>query len=425
MIRITKATQSGCAMSRKNSSKKTNSSAYQPAYTPGDQDQGVKDTYSRQTAAGQYSRNNPQYSSQAGKRMGRGKKIALGLLSAFVVAAIGCGTAFALYVNSINQELSGNKTVEELQALQDVLTPVKNFSDPFYFMLIGSDRRDDDPTMGARSDTNIVIRVDPANNLATMISIPRDTKVDIDGAGPNKFNAAYNYGGASAAIQEASQLLDVEISHYAEVNFEELIQLVDVVGGVDVEVSERIDDRDADGSSANPSWEHFIIEEGLQHLNGEEALVFARSRAYADGDFTRSSNQRELITALANKVLAMPVTELPGIVQKAAKSVTTDMSVTDVVALAQQFKDAGNMTTYSAMVPSTTGYVGDVSYVFADKQALTEMMKLVEAGSDPSGITASADAAAQQGASTSGTLRGSSGTGSSGYSSTTGRGTGS
>ncbi|KAB1634954.1 LytR family transcriptional regulator, partial [Adlercreutzia muris] len=199
---------------------------------------------------------------------------------------------------------------------------------------------------GARSDTNIVVYVDPTRNQASIVSIPRDTMIDIDNVGISKFNAAYNYGGVSSTIREASQLLGVDISHYAEVNFENMVQLVDAVGGVDVEVTERIDDTDADNTTDNPYGQRIIIEEGLQHLNGEQALVFARSRAFVDGDFTRTANQRKLIMALVNKVLDMPVTDLPGVIQGAAKCVTTDLSVTDIISLAEQFKGEGDLTVY-------------------------------------------------------------------------------
>lgn len=314
--------------------------------------------------------------------MGKGKKIAIGVVCSLLVLILGAGTAAALYVNNLNNTLAGNKTEEEKMAIQDVLVPKKSFNEPFYMMLIGSDAREDDEEMGQRSDTNIVVRVDPTTCTVTMLSIPRDTMIDIDGYGRNKFNAAYNYGGAKATIRESSQLLGVDISHYAEVNFEELIQLVDAVGGVEIDVQERINDPDA-----GP----YILDPGLQTLNGEQALVYARSRAFVDGDFTRTSHQRELIEALIQKVLSLPVTDLPGVIEKAAQCVSTDMSVSDILALATQFKDLGNLSVYSAMVPSAiVPYLIDgISFVVADPTALEQMMKLVEAGEDPSAIDSS------------------------------------
>ena len=263
------------------------------------------------------------------------------------------------------------------------------FPEPFYMILIGTDEAEDSTEDMHRSDTNIVVRIDPAKNQATMVSIPRDTKIDIDGYGTNKFNAAYAYGGAAGTIREANQLLGIEISHYAEVNFGKLKELVDAVGGVDVEVTERVDDPDADGTTAHPEWPRVIIEEGEQHLDGNQALVFARSRAYADGDFTRTANQRKLIMAIVNKVLAMNTTELLGVVQAASNCVTTDLAVGDIAALAQQFQGDEELTIYSAMVPSTTAMIGDVSYVINDPVATKEMMKLVEAGEDPSSVVSS------------------------------------
>ena len=336
-VRSAKAAQSGRGAGQpidtqptREPDSRADAASYRSAYVSGSQGRDANAAYSRQSAISQYSRSNPQYSTRASKRMSRGKKIALGVVAALVVAVVGAGTAFAFYINSINAELGGNKSSDEMKAIQDVLTPSKSFDQPFYMMLIGSDKREGDEAAGARSDTNIVVRVDPKANQATMLSIPRDTMIDIDGYGRNKFNAAYNYGGAPSSIREAKQLLNVDISHYAEVNFEKLVELVDVVGGVDVMVDERIDDPDADNTTDNPYGKRIIIEEGQQHLDGEAALVFARSRAYVDGDFTRTANQRKLIMALVEKVLSLPVTELPGVIQSAAKCVNTDLSVTDI-----------------------------------------------------------------------------------------------
>lgn len=340
--------------------------------------------------AGAYSRNSSAYSHSSAKRKsGRGKKIAIGVAIALVVALVGCGTALALYIGGINDKITtGNKTEDQLNAIDEQLVSA-DLNKPFYMMLIGSDIREGQSQSESRSDTNILVRVDGSKNQVTMVSIPRDTAIDIDGHGVSKFNNAYTYDGAAGVIREASELCGVEIAHYAEVNFGNLVSLVDAVGGVDVEVEQRIDDTDADGSTGIPGAERIIIEEGLQHLDGDAALVFARSRAYADGDFTRTENQRKLIQAIVDKVLSLPVTELPGVIEAAAQSVTTDLSVTDIINLAQQFQDEGDMVMYSAMVPSVAQYVNGISYVFTDTGQLAEMMKVVEEGGDPSGITVS------------------------------------
>ena len=348
---------------------------------------------SNPSSTSQYSRSNPNYQKK-NRKGSRGKKIAIAVVLAVLVVFVGAGTAAALWVNSVNETLTkGQKSATELDEINDVLVKTTTFEEPFYMMLIGSDARADDESMGARSDTNIVVRVDPTTNSATLISIPRDTMINIDGYGYCKFNAAYSYGGAALAIKEASELLGVNISHYAEVDFDSLIGLVDTVGGVDVTVDQRINDPDADGSVIGQK--KIIIEAGEQHMDGETALVFARSRAYVDGDFTRTANQRKLIAALAEKILSMPLAKLPGIVQTAAGSITTDMSVTDLYSLATQFQD-GELTMTSCMVPSITGMYKSASYVFCDENALATMMQTIEAGGDASEITGTTSKLAQQ-----------------------------
>lgn len=331
-----------------------------------------------------YTRDNGAYNVKRARK-GRKRKVALCVVLALVLIVGGAGTAFAVYIGSVNAKLNtGTKTQEEVMKIEDELRPTSSFTEPFYMMLIGSDRREGDDSMGARSDTNIVARIDPVNNQVTMVSIPRDTKINIPGYGTNKFNAAYNYDGAAGAIREASELLGIEISHYAEVNFEELVSLVDAVGGVDIYVDEYINDPDADNTSWNPNAEKVILEVGEHHLNGTQALAFARSRAFADGDFTRTRHQRQLIEAIVDEVLSMNITKLPAVIESASSCVTTDLSLTDIITLAQQFKSDNNLVIYSAMLPSSTTMIGDVSYVINDTYATQELMKIVESGADPS-----------------------------------------
>lgn len=318
------------------------------------------------------------------KKMSKGTKI--GIITLLILLAILGGSVFGFYkfVGSVNDELVSGKTEEEMLAIQDSLI-TRTENNPFYVLLIGSDARSNDAEMGQRSDVAIAVRIDPSSNKLSMISIPRDTKIVYKGS-TMKFNAAYAYDGAAGSIRAASELLGVEFSHYAEVDFETLVDLVDAVGGVEVDVPKRINDSKAG---------NVVIEEGLQTLDGEAALVFARSRAYADGDFARSSNQRLLVEALINKVLTLPVDEIPGVVQSAAKCVTTDLTTSDIFSLAMAFLDEdGDVTIYSSMVPSSLTMINEVSYVVTDQTGLNAMMEVVEAGGDPStvetyGITSS------------------------------------
>lgn len=340
-----------------------------------------------QQNAADYSRNAQVYHAAATAKKG-GKRTVFIVLAAILVALLAAGTAFALYMNDVSNKLNrGDKTDEELMAINEALSYKSNFNEVFYMLLIGSDERTEGEM--SRSDVNIVVRVDPVDNKVSMISIPRDTKIDIEGHGTQKFNAAYAFGQVPGVIEATENLLDVEISHYAEVNFSELKELVNAVGGVTVEVDERIDNKKCDDGDGN----HYVIEEGTQRLNGGEALTFARNRDYPQGDFVRTSNQRKLIEAIVDEVLATPITKIPTVVQAAAGCVTTDIGVIDLIGLAQQFADSDGITMYNAMLPSYTQTINGISFVINDTEKTKEMMEIVEEGGDPSEIVSTMSAA--------------------------------
>ena len=337
----------------------------------------------------QYSRDNLHYKSEE-TGMSRGKKITIAVIVVALLAAI---TALGLYVykeaqkQAINEDLRLSQ--EEELKVQEVLTQkseeAKNvFDKPFTVLLLGSDARADDPDMGARTDTIILVRVDPTINRVSMVSIPRDTRIEIDGHGVQKFNAAYTFGGPSGTIAAVKDLTGVDIDHYAEINFEGLVGLVDAIGGIDVEVEEEIDDEDAGGH----------IDKGKQHLDGKHALILARSRAYIDGDYTRQVNQRKVIMAIINKALTAPATELSGLIQASTKFLKTDKGIDFdfIYDLADHIRHNNDypVEIFTASLPSSTATIDQVSYVIADTAGVKEMMKMFLAGEDVSkGVTAS------------------------------------
>ena len=308
------------------------------------------------------------------KRRRRRSVIAAVLVTLLVLVGVGSAGAY-VYLQHLNQNLAGEDEVEA-EEVRETLTPMTMGDDPFYMLLVGCDDREG--VEGTRADTTILARIDPGNNVVTLISIPRDTAIDIPGYGTQKFNAAYTYEGASGTITAASELCGVQISHYAEVHFEALIDIINYIGGVDVDVPIPIDDVDAGGK----------LDAGYQHLNGEQAMVFARSRSYASGDFQRTTSQRLLIGAAVEKVMSMSPTELPGLLMQVSQSMITDLSVQELLGLALSFQDEPPLVMYSAIVPSTTSEWDGVSYVVTDTYLLSEMMNVVNEGGDPATIVA-------------------------------------
>lgn len=289
-----------------------------------------------------------------------------------IIAAV----AFAIYLNSLNSSMSYSN--EEKQKLEEVTTATSNQDDPFYMLVLGSDARDSDS--GSRTDVMILLRVDPKSGAITMVSIPRDTKIEIEGQGTQKINAAYAYGGSAGAVSAVSKFAGVPISRCAVIHFDELKQLVDDLGGIWVDVPVSNDQTGSSNTGAT-------LKAGYQLLNGEQALSLARERyGYTRGDFQRADNQKLIATAIIKKVLEQPATQLPATIQKLAQCVTVNYSVSDIVSLAQKLQKTG-VKFYSATVPSTTETIDGVSYTITVEDKWKEMMELVKQGKDPSVIT--------------------------------------
>ena len=308
------------------------------------------------------------------------------LLTVFIVLfalAVCAGGALALWVNSLNTSMGFEDEAQKQELMEALVAPTQEegtaTSKAFYMLILGSDAREGDTA--SRSDVTMLCRIDPDNGVVDLVSIPRDTLVEIDGFGRQKINAAYALGGAAGAVRTVSQFAGVDISHYAEVHFDELEEVVDALGGIWVNVPESFQ---AGGISFNA---------GDQKLNGEQALAFARERHnVSGGDFGRAQAQRIIVQAIVKQVLDTPPAELPGIVGKLASSVSTDYSVTDLVALAQSFQGK-NLAMYSAACPSYSLSIDGVSYVGTMFDEWRAMMQRVDAGLDPNDTQAAVPAA--------------------------------
>ena len=298
--------------------------------------------------------------------------LAAKVLIVLLVIILGCTAAMAAYVGSLNKAMSvDDETRQQIsEALSGDTETVSNQA--FYTLVIGSDARDG--LSGSRSDVIILARVDPANARVTLVSIPRDTMINSVSGGVEKINGEYNYG-AAATIKAVQQFCGVKISHYVEVNFEGVENVVDQLGGVWVNIPEDI--------TAGNGGKSFS--KGEQLLDGESALAYARERYnVSGGDFGRARAQRQIITAIVKQVLASGPTEMPGLISSIASSVSTDLSVADIISWALAFQGAGSdMSIYSAVVPSYSLSQNGVSYVATMYDEWQDMMRRVDAGLDP------------------------------------------
>jgi len=209
-------------------------------------------------------------------------------------------------------------------------------------LLMGLDYRDWEGGGPSRTDSMILFTVDPVTRSAGILSIPRDLWVDIPGFGYGKINTAYYLGelyqveggGPALAIQTVDQLLGVEINYYTQVDFNAVIELVDLIGGVDIEVPEAI--------AIDPLGPRntIYLEAGMQHLDGSQTLAYARNRDTIGSDFDRAKRQQQVIMAIRERVLnldLMPqlLEKSPLIYQQVASGVRSNMSLETILSLAR------------------------------------------------------------------------------------------
>ena len=315
------------------------------------------------------------------RKKGAGRVARVLLVTVLVVLA-GTGTALGLWLADLNGRLSDKDVVTDELRQQLVATEPQQ---PFYMLLLGVDKSEGRAeewgadTSNFRADTIILTRVDPPGQKVTLVSIPRDTLVDMGVNGERKINDAYAIGGAAYMTEVVSEFADVDISHYAEVDFEQLTSIVDTIGGIEVTLPVAVHD----------DYAVIDLPAGTQTLNGEQALALCRARhAYDDyggGDFYRAANQRMVIAAIVKKVLALgDLTTMAATVSELADSVTTDFSALDIVGLVGQFRglDADN-NIYSGQTPTISEYINDLWYEIPDEAAWGEMMERVKAGESP------------------------------------------
>ena len=330
-------------------------------------------------AAGSYSTvdSGARYAA-VGKRRRRKRRIIAGVTALAIAAVLVLGGVLGVF-GGINSALHSGLD----SSLWSVLSKA-NAGEPFYMLLMGTDEsadRQDDEELGGlfRTDTIILARVDPKEQSLTLVSIPRDTQVDLGEYGTQKINAAHTFGGPTLAVQTVEDLTGVEISHYAEIDFDGFIGMVDALGGIEVDVPMTIDDEDAGGH----------IDAGLQTLDSWQALTLCRARnAYEEvvgqGDLYRAANQRLVLGAIVKKILSSDPATMTNAINTCAQYVRTDLDMNEILDLAQRFQgfDSENKL-YTAVFPVVSEYSDDLWWDIAQTDEWEEMRARMDEGLSP------------------------------------------
>jgi polyisoprenyl-teichoic acid--peptidoglycan teichoic acid transferase len=192
---------------------------------------------------------------------------------------------------------------------------------PLNVLVLGVDERPDSDVEGSRTDTIMLVQVVPKTGEVKLLSVPRDLLVEIEPGEEDRINAAYSYGGIEETMGALQGYAQVPIEHYAVVDFEGFRDVINAMGGVEMDVEDEIPSK-------------YGIKDGIQTLNGAQALFYARYRGTAGGDMDRIRHQQRLIAALRSKAFGWDtVAKLPHIARVMNRNVETNLAFDEALSL--------------------------------------------------------------------------------------------
>jgi len=283
------------------------------------------------------------------RRVGRGQilfLVGLLLLFAVVIVVVGymlyCQVHDLVVASDVLPGLGSDGSGEEVDYSTGPL-PVWQGTDRVNVLVLGVDKRQDEDGPW-RTDTMLVVTIDPLTRSGGMLSIPRDLWVPIPGYGEDRINKAnflgdaYDYpgGGPALAVRTVQWNLGMHIHHYVLIDFRGFTELVDLIGGIDIYVEEEVDDPYYPDS--NYGYDPLYIPAGWVHMDGDMALKYARTR-HSGTDFDRAERQQQVLMAILDKVtrlelLPQLVPQAPQMWETLGSSVRTDLTLEQIVALA-------------------------------------------------------------------------------------------
>jgi LCP family protein required for cell wall assembly len=309
-------------------------------------------------------------------------RFTLGSLLIIAVSAAATATSILLYVGSIAHALEHNGALKS--ALENKLAKV-NGGGPENILILGSDKRANLQEDPGRSDTTILLRLDPDLNAIAVMSIPRDLKVEIPGYGTEKFNAAYTDGGPKLTLQVVKELTGLQINHVVNVDFLGFVRAVDAIGCVYTDVDRRYFHSNV-GVPPSEQYSEIDIKPGYQLLCGKRALEYVRYR-HTDTDIVRSARQQDFLSAARQRV---PIKDLllgqHGLIDIFTHYTTSDISDTaTMIQVLDLFVESRNAAVKEIHFPAELG----PSYVYASEGAIhgaVDKFMGIEASSGPKGV---------------------------------------
>ncbi len=304
------------------------------------------------------------------KSFRKGIILFLGLFFGFSVMF---GAGISYYLERDHQAKMQENMDNNIQSLENA--PEPQLQERVNILVMGVDflhLSETEGQRGTRTDTIMLFSFDPKTETSFLLSIPRDSRVNVPGHGLDKINHAHSYGGTDLAIQTISDLLDIPIHHYVKVDYNAVTQLVDAVGGVEVDIPQNM----------YYGALQINFKSGVQTLNGEQAVKYLRYRSYKTGDLGRIDVQQGFVKLLMEKVLSPSmVSNVPTYINILEENVETNMSKKQMLELSSAMLgkfDPSKME--RVMLPGVPEYIGNVSYFLVDDSAKYELIDRLMSG---------------------------------------------
>lgn len=285
------------------------------------------------------------------------RRVALALLAA---AAWITGTTLGV---AAHPEPAAAQPLFELGMAHAGFVPTLDGTQPMFILLVGSGARPGDDVEHSLADSIHIVAINPAKHKASILGIPRDSWVDIPGHGSNKINAAMFYGGPPLLVQTVEALTHIRLDYWALTTFWGFSAMVNQVGGLSVDVP----------FSMHDYYSHSDFNPGVQKLNGNEALAFARDRhSLPEGDFGRSEDAgRLMLASLAQfrKEFTKDPSRVFSWIAAGVKNVESEVPLDQILALAFTVTKIDPKHVENVVAPGTTGSIGNISTVNLTSEA--------------------------------------------------------
>lgn len=274
------------------------------------------------------------------------QKVILGILGLITISVVGVSGYAIKFFGDANKSVDNMvQTVNRTSSKREAQVSIQD-REPFSILLMGIDTGDLGRTDQGRSDTMMVVTVNPKTKQSTVVSLDRDIRVQLKGdpspegftsGGYDKLNHAYAYGGVEWAMDTVENLLDIPIDHYVSINMKGLSDLIDAVGGIEVDNQYHWE---LDGVEMYP---------GHVTLDGKTGLGYARFRKYdevtgmgdPEGDIGRQRRQREVVEKIVRKIISIDsITNYQKILNAVEKNTKTDLQWNDMLDIAQNYLGA-------------------------------------------------------------------------------------